>query len=178
METRASYIAVGAFVLILLLGGIGFGLWASKFNSIYVFVDHFVRVEGSVAGLNTNSAVLFGGIPIGKVTRIEIDPKDQRLTRIDMSVRADAPIRVDSRAILESKSLIGGVVVEISRGAKDSALLSQDEIAAGRSSWERLTTGAPKLAKKAGALYDQIGLFLKPENGAALARILANADRL
>ena len=178
METRASYIAVGAFVLILLLGGIGFGLWVSKFNSIYVFVDHFVRVEGSVAGLNTNSAVLFGGIPIGKVTRIEIDPKDQRLTRIDISVRADVPIRTDSTAVLESKSLIGGVVVEISRGNHASPRLTTPEIAAGPSSWERLLTGAPKLATKASALADQLDQFMTVQNTAALARILASTDRL
>src|SRR5215469_7822452 len=178
METRASYIAVGAFVLILLLGGIGFGLWVSKFNSIYVFVGHFVRVEGSVAGLNTGSSVLFGGIPIGKVTNIEIDPKDQRLTRIDMTVRADVPIRTDSTAVLESKSLIGGVVVEISRGSQASPRLTAPEITAGASSWERLLTSAPKLATKTSALVDQLDQFMTVQNTAALARILASTDRL
>jgi len=177
METRASYIAVGAFVLILLLGGIGFGLWAAQFNSIYAFVDHFVRVDGSVAGLNTGSSVLFGGIPIGKVRNIEIDPQDQRLTRIDMSVRADVPIRTDSTAVLESKSLIGGVVVEISRGSHSSPRLTTPEITAG-SSWERVLTSAPKLATKTSALADQLDQFMTVQNTAALARILASTDRL
>ena len=55
METRASYIAVGAFFLLLLLGGIVFALWASKYSSSTVMVNHYLRVDGSVAGLNTGS---------------------------------------------------------------------------------------------------------------------------
>jgi phospholipid/cholesterol/gamma-HCH transport system substrate-binding protein len=178
METRASYIAVAAYVLLLLTGAIGFAFWSSKTPDQRLLVSHHVRLTGSVAGLGVGSAVLLGGIPIGSVTGIYVDSQDSAITRVDLAVRADAPIRVDSHAILESKSLIGGVVVEISRGGRDSALLQRDEITAGRSTWERLLTGAPKLAKKAGALYDQIGLFLKPENGAAFVRILANADRI
>jgi hypothetical protein len=118
METRASYIAVGAFFLILLLGGIVFALWASKYSSSTVMVNHYLRVDGSVAGLNTGSAVLFGGIPIGKVTKIVIDPLDPTLTRIDMTVRADAPIKTDSVGVLASKSLIGGAI--IAAGAIDN----------------------------------------------------------
>jgi phospholipid/cholesterol/gamma-HCH transport system substrate-binding protein len=178
METRASYIAVGAFFLILLLGGIVFALWASKYSSSTVMVNHNLRVDGSVAGLNVGSAVLFGGIPIGKVTKIVIDPVDPTLTRIDMTVRADAPIKTDSVGVLASKSLIGGSIIEISRGGKESPRLRKDEILAGQSSWERLITGAPKLVEKAASLQEQLDKFLTPQNTVAMVRILANADRL
>src|SRR6185369_1452633 len=178
METRASYIAVGAFFLLLLLGGIVFALWASKYSSSTVMVNHYLRVEGSVAGLNTGSQVLFGGIPIGKVTKIVIDPLDPTLTRIDMTVRADAPIKTDSVGVLASKSLIGGAIIEISRGGNGSPRLRKDEILAGQSSWERLVTGAPKLMEKAASLQEQLDRFLTPQNTVAMVRILANTDRL
>ena len=179
METRASYIAVGAFFLILLLGGIVFALWASKYSSSTVMVNHYLRVDGSVAGLNTGSAVLFGSIPIGKVTEIVIDPVDPTQTRIDMTVRADAPIKTDFVGVLASKSLIGGAIIEISRGSKETPRLRKDEILAGQSSWERLVTGAPKkLVEKAASLQDQLDKFLTPQNTVAMVRILANADRL
>ena len=178
METRASYIAVGAFFLLLLLGGIVFALWASKYSSSTVMVNHYLRVDGSVAGLNTGSQVLFGGIPIGKVTKIVIDPLDPTLTRIDMTVRADAPIKTDSVGVLASKSLIGGAIIEISRGSNGSPRLRKDEILAGQSSWERLVTGAPKLMEKAASLQEQLDHFLTPQNTVAMVRILANADRL
>jgi len=178
METRASYIAVGAFFLLLLLGGIVFALWASKYSSSTVMVNHYLRVDGSVAGLNTGSQVLFGGIPIGKVTNIQIDPVDPTLTRIDMTVRADAPIKTDSVGVLASKSLIGGAIIEISRGGNGTPRLRRDEILAGQSSWERLITGAPKLAEKVASLQDQLDRFATPQNTVAMVHILANAGRL
>ncbi len=178
METRASYIAVGAFFLLLLLGGIVFALWASKYSSSTVMVNHYLRIDGSVAGLNTGSQVLFGGIPIGKVTKIQIDPVDPTLTRVDMTVRADAPIKTDSVGVLASKSLIGGAIIEISRGSNGTPRLRKDEILAGQSSWERLVTGAPKLAEKVASLQDQLDRFVTPQNTVAMVHILANADRL
>jgi len=122
--------------------------------------------------------VLFGGIPIGKVTNIQIDPVDPTLTRIDVTVRADAPIKTDSVGVLASKSLIGGAIIEISRGSNDTPRLRKDEILAGQSSWERLITGAPKLAEKVASLQDQLDRFMTPQNTAAMVRILANAGRL
>ncbi len=178
METRASYIAVGAFFLILLLGGIVFALWASKYSSSIVMVNHYLRVEGSVAGLNTGSQALFGGIPIGKVTSIQIDPIDPTLTRIDMTVRADAPIKTDSVGVLASKSLIGGSIIEVSRGSNAAPRLRKDEILAGQSSWERLVTGAPKLAEKVASLQDQLDRFMTPQNTVAMVHILANVGKI
>ena len=179
METRASYIAVGAFFLLLLLGGIVFALWASKYSSSTVMVNHYLRVDGSVAGLNTGSQVLFGGIPIGKVTKIVIDPVDPTLTRIDMTVRADAPIKTDSVGVLASKSLIGGAIIEISRGGNEhvrgcARTRSSPASPPGRGS----ITGAPKLVEKAASLQEQLDRFLTPQNTVAMVRILANADRL
>lgn len=178
METRASYIAVAAFVLVLLAGGILFGSWSAKSPAAAEFVPHFVRMPGSIAGLRIGSDVLFGGIPVGHVTGIRIDPDEPSLTRVEMALRADAPIRADSQALLESKSLLGGVVIEISRGNTASPVVTGEEIAAGSSSWERVLTGAPKLADKAEKVFDRASQFMTPQNGAMLARIIVNADRI
>ena len=96
METRASHIAVGAFVLVFMLGALGFVIWVGKFAERAATVDHYVLFAGSVAGLDVGSNVLFGGIPIGHVTAIRVDDKDTSLARVDMTVDASAPIRSDS----------------------------------------------------------------------------------
>src|ERR1700756_3675051 len=100
METKASHIAVGAFVLLLLFGGLGFVIWVNKFSEQGAVADHYARFVGSVAGLNVGSNVLFGGIPIGRVMQVRVDPQDSSLARVDISVAADAPIRKDSQATL------------------------------------------------------------------------------
>ncbi|HZT17822.1 MAG TPA: MlaD family protein, partial [Dongiaceae bacterium] len=116
METKASNIAVGAFVLILLFGALIFVVWVGHFSVRAATADYFVRFSGSVAGLDVNSNVLFGGIPVGHVTAVRVDPQDSSLARVDIAVDADTPIRTDSEATLAMQGITGGVLVEISRG--------------------------------------------------------------
>src|SRR6516164_6538577 len=179
METRASHIAVGAFVLILLFGALGFIIWVGNFSSRVATADYYTRFFGSVAGLDVNSNVLFGGIPVGHVTSVAVDPQDSSLARVDLSVKADTPIRTDSEATLDMQGITGGVLVEISRGTvRGQRLKPGAEIQSGYSALERLLTGAPKLVSKASALLDRASTFLSPENAASVARILGNVDRL
>ena len=123
METRASHIAVGAFVLVLLFGALGFVVWVSHFSERVIESHFFTRFYGSVAGLDVNSNVLFGGIPVGHVTSVEVDPQDSSLARVDILVKADTPIRTDSVATLAMQGITGGVLVEISRGTKTAQRL-------------------------------------------------------
>jgi phospholipid/cholesterol/gamma-HCH transport system substrate-binding protein len=179
METRASHIAVGAFVMLLLLAGFGFVIWVGKFSERTAMVTHYALFSGSVQGLNTGSNVLFGGIPIGHVTAINVDPTNSSLARVDMTVNADAPIHTDSIATLELQGITGGVLVEISRGTAKSERAKQgSEIATGSTALERLLTGAPELVAKGNLLLDRATLFLSSENAAAIGRIFMNVDKL
>src|ERR1700687_4816342 len=139
MKTGASNIAVGAFVLALVVGAIGFVFWVGKYSERVTTVEHYVRFAGSVAGLDVGSNVLFGGIPIGHVTAIAVDPAETSPARVEMAVDASVPIRVDSQAVLAMQGITGGVLVEISRGGDTSAkLASGAEIRSGYSPFERL----------------------------------------
>jgi phospholipid/cholesterol/gamma-HCH transport system substrate-binding protein len=178
METRASHIAVGAFVMLLLIGGFGFVIWVSKFSERTATVNHFVRFSGSVQGLNVGSNVLFGGIPIGHVTAINIDRQDSSLARVDMTVNADAPIRSDSVATLDMQGITGGVLVEISRGTpKGQRVKDGSEIPLGYTALQRLLTGAPELVSKGNQLLDSAEMFLTTENVATATRIMANVQK-
>ena len=92
-----------------------------------------------------NSNVLFGGIPVGHVTSVEVDPQDSSLARVDILVKADTPIRTDSVATLAMQGITGGVLVEISRGTKTAERLKTDsEIPSAYSPLERLLSGRRK----------------------------------
>ena len=83
METRANYVAVGAFVLTVLAGVFVAVLWLArvqfenKGNKYYE-----THVAGPVTGLGSGALVRLNGIEIGRVTRIELDPKDPQLVRL------------------------------------------------------------------------------------------------
>jgi|SRR5579871_6679914 len=179
METRASNIAVGAFVLVLIVGAIGFVFWVGRFAERVATVSYHSRFAGSVAGLDVGSNVLFGGIPIGHVTAIRVDPQETSLARVDFDVDASVPIKEDSRATLDMQGITGGVLVEITRGSDTSKRRDPDtEIPSGYSTIEQLLSGAPQLISKGNALLDRASAFLSPDNAQAVGQVLVNINKL
>src|ERR1700686_498819 len=114
MEPRASHFAVGALVLLIVCSLPVLALWSSKSTRLGL-VDHYIRFTGTVAGLEVGSNVLLGGIPIGHVTALRVDPQNSLSARIDISVDGAAPIYSDSRATMQLQGL-SNIYIDISRG--------------------------------------------------------------
>ena len=87
METRARHLAVGAFVMVLVICGGLFAVWVAKFSGQVDFMPYYTRFSGSVSQMRTDTVVLFGGIPVGRVTDVRIDPVNSELARVDFVVR-------------------------------------------------------------------------------------------
>ena len=66
METRASYLLVGSFVLAIMAGAVVFVIWVTG-TSAEKTVRYHMRFAGSVPGLQVGSQVRFRGIPVGEV---------------------------------------------------------------------------------------------------------------
>lgn len=175
METRARHLAVGSFVLLLLAGLFVFVLWAAKFQGQVAYNDYYARFSGSVSQLRVDTTVNFGGIPVGRVTDVRIDPEDSALARVDFQVRAGTPIRTDSQATLELQGLAGGVGMALSRGKSDNPLLPPgSEVPAAASALERLTRQAPDLIAKVDRIANNLNAMLSRENQQAFTDTLAN----
>jgi len=179
VETRAKHIAVGAFVLAFALGIAFFVFWLARFEGEVKYYDYYVRFAGSVSQLRIDSTVLFGGIPIGRVIDVRIDPENSELARVDLSIRAGTPIRVDSRATLEIQGLAGGVIVQISRGTKDAEILPPgSEIGAGRSTLEQIVRRVPDLLTKVDEITGRMNDLLSDKNRQAFSNSLANIEAI
>ncbi|HRY25847.1 MAG TPA: MCE family protein, partial [Geminicoccaceae bacterium] len=66
METRASHLIVGLFVLLLSIGTVLFGVWLAKRDVDQTFTTYEILFEGSVFGLQQGSQVVFSGVPVGR----------------------------------------------------------------------------------------------------------------
>lgn len=178
METRASHVAVGALMLLLLFGGLGFAVWVGKYSEHTTLARHFVRFLESVQGVTVGSNVLFGGIPVGQVTAISVDPQNTAMARIDFTCDASAPIRSNSVGTLEAQGFTGGVALEISRGTEDATLVKDGaEIPTRYTAIQHLLTGTPELMARGNELIDNAEKFLTAENIAAAGRIMANMQQ-
>src|SRR3546814_17815658 len=66
METRANYIMVGCFVLLLAFGLLGFVLWLAQFPFEAEYARYDIVFESSVTGLNEGSPVRYRGLRVGE----------------------------------------------------------------------------------------------------------------
>ena len=179
METRAKHITVGLFVLLVILGIAGFCLWAANVQTKQDYSSYFTRFSGSVAQLRVDSSVLFGGIPVGRVTDVRIDPDNSELARVDISVRNGTPIRKDSQASLELQGIAGGVALQISRGSRDAAMLQPgQEIMSAASPLERLAKKLPSLLDQASNVADRLNTMLSDDNQKAFTEAIQNLQQL
>ncbi|MBS0214245.1 MAG: MCE family protein [Proteobacteria bacterium] len=127
METKANYVLIGAFTLIVSVGLLLFGLWAAKFASDRNWNRYEVVFNEAVTGLTEGSSVQYNGISIGTVERLRLDPKDPRRVRALLKLNVDAPIKVDTRAKLSQQGITGSPFILLSGGAPQSAPLLPSE---------------------------------------------------
>lgn len=179
MESRASHLTVGAITLLLICSVPALLLWFSAPNGQNL-VDHYVRFQDSVAGVRVGSSVLFGGIPIGHVTAVRIDPTDSSLARVDIAVDAAAPIYSDSKATLRLEGISGNFLVDISRGGRmrSEKLGPGTEIASRYSPIHRMFLGFSEMVNKGGLLMAQVDAFFNAHNVSMVDQILANIAKL
>ncbi|HXE17128.1 MAG TPA: MlaD family protein [Stellaceae bacterium] len=184
METRANYVAVGAFVVVLLLGAAGVLLWiiGSQFD---VKVAYFhMSFAGSVSGLTKDSAVRYNGVPVGKVSDIAIDKDNPGHITVIVALDPGTVIRQDAVASLASQGLTGGSYVEISGGTNkappfvNQSLPPGPLIASRTGGLQSLFNKAPEVMEKLLGIEDQIHDILAGKNRAAIDETVENIRKV
>ena len=114
METRARYVIVGAFVLLMAAGVVGFLVWAAKVGPDREYDFYTINFETAITGLSSSGSVRFNGIYVGSVYGIELDTEDPGRVRVDVRVYRGTPVTTHSIASLDSMGLTGGTFIQIS----------------------------------------------------------------
>ena len=180
METKANYVAVGAFVLICVFGVVVTLLWlaGAQYSQEYEYFQ--TSFKGPVTGLGNGTTVRYNGIEVGRVTELKFDPNDPQKVIAMLQVKPDLNIREDSEASIESQGLTGGSYVEISGGTKKSKVLAPaysgqiPVIKSSPSTLQQLEESAPELFDKLNHAADKINALLSPENVKNFSGILSN----
>jgi phospholipid/cholesterol/gamma-HCH transport system substrate-binding protein len=184
METRASYIAVGVFVLALLGGIVVAALWFAQGQ----LADHTTRYETYFAsvgsGLASGSPVRVSGVQLGHVVGVALDPDNPTRVRVTMDIAENAPIRSNSVASLEIQSLAGTTAIEITPGTKDSPpiAVAPDRrypiIWSRESNLDQIVDAVPNLLVKLTDVTDALKQVIDDKNRQNLADTLDNISQL
>jgi len=111
---------VGLFVLIaggLLIGTMlaisgGFGASAVPHRAYFKFAG----------GVQSGAPVRYGGLTVGKVTRVRVDPGNSTRIEIDIAVDRDAPVKTDSVAKISTLGPLTDNYIEIATGTQSAPL--------------------------------------------------------
>jgi phospholipid/cholesterol/gamma-HCH transport system substrate-binding protein len=182
METKANYVAVGAFVLTCVIGLVVTILWLTgeQYNQEYQYFQTYFT--GAVTGLGKGTVTRYNGIDVGRVASLAFDPKDPQRVIVTLQVQPGLNIREDSEAAIESQGLTGGNFVEISGGTAKSPLLTAREgqrypvIRSRQSTLQQLEQSAPEVVAKLNVAVTRINDVLNDNNRQAFGAILANLN--
>jgi len=182
METKANYVAVGAFVLACVIGLVVTILWlaGTQYSQEYAYYQSYFK--GPVTGLAKGTSTRYNGIEVGRITDLAFDPNDPQRVIVTMQVQPNLNIRENSVASIESQGFTGVTFVEIAGGTAKSPLLEAhgDQrypvIRTKPSTFAQLQQSAPEVVAKLNVAASRINDLLKDENRSAIAHVLANLD--
>ena len=127
METRANYVLIGGFTIVASVLLLMFALWAAKFSSDRNWRQYEVVFTEPVTGLTEGGGVQYNGISVGTVDKLSLAPDDARKVIALLKVKADTPIKVDTRAKLSQQGITGVPFIQLTGGSPQAALLQASE---------------------------------------------------
>jgi phospholipid/cholesterol/gamma-HCH transport system substrate-binding protein len=177
METKANYVLIGAFTLATAAFLLLFGLWAAKYSSDRDWQEYRVIFSEPVTGLTEGSSVQYNGIAVGTVETLNLDPKDPRRVIALLKIKADTPVKVDTRAKLSITGLTGVPFIQLtggSPGARTLASGDRDEIPVIQAEASALQN----IADTANRLVSRMDEVLSEENVKRINDTLAHIEAL
>ena len=122
MEIRARYVQVGAFTLAVMIAGFTFVYWLNNAGAMRNRAIYSIRFESSVSGLLKGSSVLFNGVRVGEVTRLDLDPAYPRRVLATIAVDRATPVRADTFVTIDFQGLTGSPAIALVGGESQQQL--------------------------------------------------------
>ena len=185
MEERVNLVAVGVFVVVLMLTAIASVLYLSGgMYSRKSYDTYLTYMTESVSGLNLNAPVRYRGVEVGRVRAIALAPDNVELVQVTLQIERGTPVKEDTVAMLETQGLTGISYVDLTSGRRDSAPLQARPgeefpvIRSGASLISRIETSVPTLLAGLSRASDNLNAVLDEDNQRALKRTLADLELL
>jgi len=175
MEREANYVAVGAFILLVLAMGVAFVLWYTDANDQRDYDLYEIYFTGSVSGLDRGSPVRYLGVDVGRVRRLSIDRKDASRIVAVAEIDREAPISAATRASLGLQGVTGLLFINLKEvpNIDKRVPLAKGErypvIPSIASDFDVFLSSLPELMGRANELLTRVGRVFSDENLNGLA---------
>ena len=181
METRANYALIGAFTLAVIAAAFMFGLWFSGADKPAGRKTYQIVFNGSISGLSRGAWVLFNGLRVGEVTKMDLMPDPSKVYAL-IDVDGRVPVKADTRARLEYQGFTGVASVALTGGAPTAEPLQAPQegqlpvIYADRSDFQDMLETAQKLSDKIDAILNKATVMID-ENQTSISKTVRNVEK-
>ena len=121
MDRDANYVAVGAFVLLVMAMAVSFVFWYTDQGDKRTYERYEIYFPGTVSGLTAGSPVRYLGVDVGKVVRIQIDPERRNRVQVIADIDSSAPIDGRTQASLSLQGVTGLLFIDLQQDRKATA---------------------------------------------------------
>lgn len=180
MERDANYVAVGAFILLIIAMAVAFVFWYTDARDSHNYERYEIYFAGSVSGLNEGGPVRYLGVDVGRVLRMMIDRDNPNRVQVIVEVDQTAPLSAATRASLNLQGVTGLLYINL-KEAPDSdrtAPLKQGErypvIESVASDFDAVLASLPELMARATSLLERMGRVLSDQNLERFAETIDN----
>jgi phospholipid/cholesterol/gamma-HCH transport system substrate-binding protein len=180
VEREANYVAVGAFILLVVAMAVGFVLWYTDANDSRDYDLYEIYFTGSVSGLDRGSPVRYLGVDVGRVRRLSIDRRDASRIVAVVEIDREAPISSATRASLGLQGVTGLLYVNLKEvpNINKAVPLAMGErypvIQSIASDFDVFLSSLPELMGRANELLARVGRVFSDDNLRGLADTVNN----
>jgi phospholipid/cholesterol/gamma-HCH transport system substrate-binding protein len=181
MDRDSNYVAVGAFVLLVVAMAVSFVFWYTDQQDKRTYQRYEIYFPGSVSGLTAGSPVRYLGVDVGKVVRIMLDPQQRKTVQVTADIDSTAPIDDRTRASLSLQGVTGLLFVDLEQDPKAESTggLAQGQrypmIRSRRSDFDVLLSNLPELTTHLVELADHFNQIFSDANVRSIKATLENA---
>lgn len=177
METKANYVLIGAFTILVAVFGLLFALWAAKYSADKAVQEYVVVFNEPVTGLTEGGSVQYNGISVGTIEELTLNPRDPRQVRALLQLDAATPVKVDTRAKLSQAGITGSPFIQLTGGSPNAPRLTTrfgDDIPIIQAEPSALQN----IADTASRLVARLDKLMSEENIEHVENTLANLDNV
>lgn len=177
MENKAHALAAGIFVVVIAALLVGLAAWLTRDTGRRDIYE--ISTRETVTGLQSQAAVRYRGVDVGKVAAIGFDPKTQGNVLLRLEVDHDAPVTRDTFATLSFQGVTGLAFVQLDDSGQPSPRLVPDDANPPRiplrpSLLSKLTTKGEVILDQVEKVTQRIGQLVGDDNQRRVTSALDN----
>lgn len=180
MDRRVSYLAVGVFVISLVIAAIAIFFWLTLRKHDQGYNTYIVYLHEEVSGLSVQSPVRYNGVPVGYVKSISLVPSNPQLVRVMLDIETGTPINTSTVATLSSQGITGVDFIGLKAQKVDAPPLTKHAgedypvIPSKPSLLMQLSEVMPEITTKISQLSDSVSQLFDKTNTDSIAATLQN----